>query len=336
MGRKNEQQLNDDAIENIAEENQFEENQPEQGAADSSAATPVDYEKMFDLGEITKKIMLANINYLLKEKGMKIGELESAIGVSTGYISRLNREGSAKPGLDFLVKVAKALDVSYDVLLSLSLIDLTPTEQYLDQFVCRLIKQTKEDEISWNAEKDRSRGIIDIDDGGWLDCNYRIHEYSYDVYTRYKSVFKSHYFKGDCEVDGNELYYLKLDNGCRLYIVSLTNLESEKQERVVEIWMVKGQTRDFVCGSGKPYHLAKPVNQLYAAVVASMQSPKIKSSVKAVIDAFMSGNIEAEEEDPLDLSQGETPRNGRGDGDSQPEEYYDDYDSGSTDEDYPF
>ena len=38
--------------------------------------------------EFEKEKLMKNINFLIKRKNMKIGELEAELGVSTGYLSR--------------------------------------------------------------------------------------------------------------------------------------------------------------------------------------------------------------------------------------------------------
>ena len=77
-----------------------------------------------------KKILLENISYLLKEKEMKIGELEAAAKVSTGYISRITKEENSKPGIEFIMNVAEVLNVGMDTLLKVDLSAQTPTEKY--------------------------------------------------------------------------------------------------------------------------------------------------------------------------------------------------------------
>ena len=37
--------------------------------------------------------LVENINNLIQQKNMKVGEVEQAIGISTGYISRLSKAG---------------------------------------------------------------------------------------------------------------------------------------------------------------------------------------------------------------------------------------------------
>ena len=42
--------------------------------------------------EFDKTIFMNNITYLLKRRNIKIGDLENKIGVSKGYISRINKK----------------------------------------------------------------------------------------------------------------------------------------------------------------------------------------------------------------------------------------------------
>ena len=88
--------------------------------------------------EFNKQLMLDNISFMLKEFGKKIGELEAEAGVSPGYISRTSKDDKAKPGIDFIVKVAEALNTSVDTLLNIDLSGLTPTERYLISFLEKL------------------------------------------------------------------------------------------------------------------------------------------------------------------------------------------------------
>lgn len=66
---------------------------------------------MFD-----KKLMIANVKYLVKKQGIKLGELQKAVGVSVGYFSRLEKSNSM-PNLEVVMRTADILGVSMDELL---------------------------------------------------------------------------------------------------------------------------------------------------------------------------------------------------------------------------
>lgn len=62
--------------------------------------------------------LMDNINSIIQQKNIKIGEMESDIGVSPGYISRLTKKGNgAATSADLIWKVAKYLGVSVDFLM---------------------------------------------------------------------------------------------------------------------------------------------------------------------------------------------------------------------------
>ena len=82
-----------------------------------------------------KNLMLANIYYLIKEQGRKIGEVENDAGMSSGYLSRVSKDQFTKPGIDFIFNVANILKVSIDTLVGVDLTALTPTEEYLLRFM---------------------------------------------------------------------------------------------------------------------------------------------------------------------------------------------------------
>ena len=63
--------------------------------------------------------LMDNINSIIQQKNIKIGEMESDIGVSPGYISRLTKKGNgAATSADLIWKVAKYLGVSVDFLMA--------------------------------------------------------------------------------------------------------------------------------------------------------------------------------------------------------------------------
>ena len=67
-----------------------------------------------------KKLFIDNVYFLAKEKDLKIGEIEAACGVSSGYLSRLRQgEKNVAPGADFLLSISAQLSASVDALLSM-------------------------------------------------------------------------------------------------------------------------------------------------------------------------------------------------------------------------
>ena len=97
---------------------------------------------MFD-----KDILLSNITYLSKKKGIKIGDLENYIGVSKGYISRFGKKNGISIGIDIVVSIAQKLEVSLDVLLFSDLKEMDENDQYNLALINKLIRSTEDKSI---------------------------------------------------------------------------------------------------------------------------------------------------------------------------------------------
>lgn len=65
-----------------------------------------------------KRRCMSAIYAIAKEKGVKIGDLEKETGVSTGYLSKLNKEeNTSSPSIELLVAAAQLLGVTVDMLI---------------------------------------------------------------------------------------------------------------------------------------------------------------------------------------------------------------------------
>ena len=94
---------------------------------------------MFD-----KRVCMDNIYAIAKDKSIKIGDLEKKAGLSTGYLSKLSKEGNtAIPGIETLSTIADALSVSMDYLVSVNYRELNKDEKYVSSFIEKLIKGTE-------------------------------------------------------------------------------------------------------------------------------------------------------------------------------------------------
>lgn len=61
--------------------------------------------------EFNKELMIKNINYLIDNRNLKVGEIENNVRVSLGYISKVTKDKNTKPRVDFIVKIAKELKI---------------------------------------------------------------------------------------------------------------------------------------------------------------------------------------------------------------------------------
>ena len=101
--------------------------------------------------EFNRKKLIENINNLIQQRKLKVGEVEQAIGISTGYLSRLSKTGNESiPATDVVWKLARHLGVSTDALISGDFSEITDNISVLRKFVSKLKLQTGEELLKWS------------------------------------------------------------------------------------------------------------------------------------------------------------------------------------------
>ena len=246
--------------------------------------------------EFNKKLMLDNIMFMLRELGKKIGELETEAGVSPGYISRTSKDSNAKPGIDFIVRVADALNTSVDTLLSVDLAGLTPTERYLIAFIQKLKDDTISDKLDWVRESADSLNRLDCDCNGWVPHPLFSYETFYEqTECEYpeevsRAVFVSHSFDCHTAIVG-DCFNLRMKNGAILYLMKISksvHRAGDHEAYATELWMYKPQVGvQFLSSTKSRPDLAIKVDDLYWTVKEFAKHPKIKRDLRETIDAFM-------------------------------------------------
>ena len=254
-----------------------------------------------------KTICLENIRYLLRKTDIKIGRLEKESGVQPGYLSRIEKkENSAQPSLDFLLKASELFHVSMDQLLSVKLWRISPSEQYILNFLDKLRKDTNQDKLHWyiDAQKELSNMIpvehevedeVEDEDGSidhplFIDVKSlpKIVEINESVP---RIVFLSKYF-GIYNVINDDCYALKIDVST-LYFMDIKSIPLEKNklpETAKEIWMyVPGSGAEFIAGDKDTEALSQIIEALSLSIKETLKHPKVSRNVKSIIDAFMTG-----------------------------------------------
>lgn len=101
--------------------------------------------------DYSKKVLMDNIYYLAKKNNITLGKLEELVGLSAGYLSRLNREdNNSNPSIDVVSSFSKQLKVPVDILIKYDLSTLSPDDTYMLQFLTVLAGKTANNEIHWN------------------------------------------------------------------------------------------------------------------------------------------------------------------------------------------
>ena len=251
--------------------------------------------------EFDKKRMLDNISFLLKEKEKKIGELETEAGVSVGYISRTSKDENAKPGIDFILKTAEALDISVDMLLKVDLTELTPTEKYLLSFFEKLLSDTRKDKLDWKRESAEKLNRLEAEYNGYvnhplfeLETFYEQTECEYPS-EETKVVFTSNYFGCHTYIAG-DCFNLRMKNGTVFYMMNICksiHKVNDMNAYAKEIWMcpLYGENQ-YLCGNKATSVMSSLIELLYTAVYENMKHPKIKDNIRSVIEAYLNDDFE--------------------------------------------
>lgn len=100
-----------------------------------------------------KDVFLQNLRVLLRESDIKIGQIERESGIQTGYVSRLEKPGNTTdPSAEFIVTASQMLNTPIDLLVNVSIGELSASEIKMLKFFQSLIDDTRRGELAWNKE----------------------------------------------------------------------------------------------------------------------------------------------------------------------------------------
>lgn len=144
--------------------------------------------------EFDRSRLMNNITTLIKEKNIKIGELENSVGISTGYLSKMAKpENESMPGIDLIWKLAEKLGVSVDMLVGGDFSKSNDNLFYLVKFLHELKLETDVHEITWSkfSGYDAVKDPLDLPEWDDLECNVEEKIVTSNITDRYVSLFDS-------------------------------------------------------------------------------------------------------------------------------------------------
>lgn len=250
--------------------------------------------------EFNKKLLFENIYYLLKTKNLKIGELESAAGVSPGYISRISKEDSTtRPSIEFVLGVSRVLKTSVDALLSVNYAGLSPTEKYIYDFLEKLMNDTLAGELCW--EKESLGALADVEGCSNGSTSHPL--FVYQDAVKYNSYFAA----TEGTKPAGEFYHSTLPDGTMVYVTSVRYHNLQRTD--YEVYFVQprnyGQSENVepVCSSNpkqeSPFDQA--LERLYGVITDACRNVKVSNTARSIIDRFMNGNYMPWEDDNAQL-----------------------------------
>jgi transcriptional regulator with XRE-family HTH domain len=252
--------------------------------------------------EFDKKRCMSAIYAIAKEKGVKIGDLEKEANVSTGYLSKLNKEeNTSSPSIELLLAVARVLGVTIDMLIYSEYEGLSSNERYMLKFLDKLINDTLSGELQW--EKETKKQLLNV------NCDYMGNE-AYaehplfeasetlvgDGQYRLDAYYYSRFFpEGDTLIAGDGFHAVLSPADAELYIMKVDNEEANMEIGYdqFEVYLVnRGGVKplgcsDFVCGE-----VSRQIQNLYKVIVDADSNLGINDEVKSIIDLYMNEDEE--------------------------------------------
>ena len=245
-------------------------------------------------------IIINNLLYLINKNNTKIGELETKCGVTPGYISKLSKDSSSKPSIEFIANVAKYYHLTIDLLITFDLSSRSPSEEFINNFLYKLLDDTFHNKLEW--EKELSTDLNNLEarhDGStshplfYQKTFYMNGESEYpEMVTR--TTFNSNSYGLNTYIEGS-CYNLRLKNNTRIYIMKISKdcykVSDTKAHRIEAwLWSYDGG-KQFLCDNLENQRLSNLLNSLYLVIDDYFKHPIINSKLKKAVDAYMSNDM---------------------------------------------
>lgn len=256
--------------------------------------------------EFDKRRCMSAVYAIAKEKGVKIGDLEREANVSTGYLSKLNKEeNTSSPSIELLLAVARVLDVTIDMLVYSEYEGLSANEKYVLKFLDKMVNDTLSGKLQW--EKETKKQLLNV------GCDYTdgkvyaehplfegaevpdIGETGYPDGSHLETYYNSRFYPdGDTLIAGDGFHAALSPADADIYIMKVENEESHMGIGYdqFEVYLIKGGSvrplccSDFVCGE-----VSRQIRNLYRVIVDADSNLGINDEVKGIIDLYMEGEL---------------------------------------------
>lgn len=269
--------------------------------------------------ELDKGRLLNNIKVEAKRKNIAIGQLEEDAGVSVGYLSRQNAEGS-RIDLGVIAKIAQTLNVSIDDLVYVDFErPLSVTENKIYAFLKQIVLDTRAESLNWSLfPKEVLRKVQGVQRSpfhGGDECI--LYNYEYDEtgnnpeYTFKHQLFVSraatsyvaYYINGPA-------YYASIAGDAKLFITQVRYIARDPADKDnpctgfkylegteadqkfglsnVELFLASSDSFESLCNKHKVSELlAKKIDELLKEAKASTERVQLSAFTKGVIDNYL-------------------------------------------------
>ena len=248
--------------------------------------------------ELNQAMIINNIYLLAKKNGVRISDLESAAGLSSGYLSKLRSEdNNSIPSVEALNGIAKKLGVSVDSLINVDFNALSPDEEYTICFIDSLIQKTVKNEARWRRLARKMLENQEMYKGGSTEYPMFTHNNAYVFYD-------SKFYENETPQLDKDSYLLPLGNGSTLYLMSIKVIMDDVGEKDIEMYIETNNYLNPICTAltGEPENtfFKDKLYQLYDAAANSCSRVRLSANLKDVMDRFMPGYVEKDDDDDDD------------------------------------
>lgn len=267
-------------------------------------------EALVNYKNFDKSLFFSNVRYLLaRNTELKVGQIEREANVRLGYTARLEKpDNTSEPSMEYICSASKILGTSIDVITSIDLQAMTPTEKYLSEFVDKLKIDTLKDKLNWNKETADELNRADCDmNGNVYHPLLSVETFMEESETEYpdeitRVTFVSHSFGPNTWING-DCYNLRLKNGTYVYLMDIcksVHKLGDSSAYVKEVWMYSAHSgAQFMFASNDVGPLSNVVEPLFEIVRESCRHPRLNNEFKSAIEAFMTDDI-SDDEDFMD------------------------------------
>ncbi len=245
-----------------------------------------------EIGDFDKSVLISNISSLLKEHGIKIGELEEILGISAGYISRA-ANSERKLSIDVVWKIAQLFNCSLYSLLEIDRSNLSGRDKFYCAFLEKLIRETEDQSIEWEKELAEK---LNRENGGNhpLMSEETFYEESECEYPEEvtRVVMVSNSFDCKTAIAGN-CYNTPLGDGAKLYLMSISKSvyrERDANAFAKEIWITNPNgEKSYMCSTKEGIEIGLYIEKLYSVIADKAKYSTLDAFAKQAIEAFMKG-----------------------------------------------
>lgn len=242
------------------------------------------------MNEYDNNILLNNVRFLVKQSNRKMGEVEEAVGVSPGYLSRIGKSDNfAKVPVNVVSALAHELKVTVDTLIGYDLSSLSPNEQYVGAFLEKLIAETKQGTISWERfSADNLAETVKVYEDG--STSLPLLSYGWN-----KLIYCSSFGPDDGCMPTGDFYATDLNKGhTRAFLMKVKHPQADGFDYELYFYdilaiEVPDNKPEPVCGTDprNPAPLDAYLHHLYSTVAASVQNVRLSPNVQRVIGEYL-------------------------------------------------